>query len=167
MNKLLKFLRNLPVVIAALALTCAVTIMVVNVITRYFFSFTFPGYEEIIVICFSYTVFLGGAAAYFEGNHYSVDALVNFFPRIVRQLISIAVRLFMIVSSAYLTRVAWQLSLSALTKRFAASRIPYFYFDLPACICFGLIMIYTIIFLYKDVKTLVKGDYEEKEEPVE
>ena len=154
MKKLCNFFYSLPIYIAATALVISITIMAFNVITRYLLNFTIAGYEEIVIICFSYTVFLGGAAAYKEGMHYGIDLVVKRFPKDIQVLLQIFVRLLMISISVLLTILSWRLASGAWIKRMPATKIPYFYFDIPAVISFFLITVYSIVFLHQDIKSL-------------
>lgn len=62
-NRLKFILSNLPELIAGITLFSAIGITTVNGVGRYLFSRTLVWNDEVVAICFAYTVFFGSAAA--------------------------------------------------------------------------------------------------------
>ncbi len=160
MKKVFQKLNTIPLYVAAITLAAAITIMVINVITRYIFRFTIAGYEEVVVTCFSYTVFFGSAYAFYEGMHYGVDALVKKLPNVLGIIMTLLRDLIILAVSLYLTKLSFSLAIKATTKLMPATNIPYFFFDIPVTFCFGIISIYSIIDIIKDGKRLFLKDTE-------
>ncbi len=154
MKKTIQILNNIPLYIAAVGLVAAITIMVINVITRYIFNFTVAGYEEIIVICFSHTVFFGSAYAFYEGMHYGVDAIVNKLPPALKEFFVILKNLIIIVVCAYVAKLALSLANKAWIRLMPATNIPYFYFDIPVFFSFALMAVYAVVDLVKEIRRM-------------
>lgn len=163
-KKVFQTINTIPLYIAAATLVVAITIMVINVITRYVFGFTVAGYEEVVVTCFSFTVFFGSAYAFYEGMHYGVDALMNKLPQKMGIFMAIVKDLIIIAVCLYIAKLSLSLATKAWTKLMPATNIPYFFFDIPVFFSFALMSIYSILDLVKDVTSLFQKKPDSNEE---
>ena len=145
-------LRNFPLLAASCGLCVSVFVTVVNVATRYCFRFTIPGYDEVIVIGFAYTVFIGAAVAYRRNLHFGIDLAVNCLSERWRWAVALFVRVLLTAVNGYLTWLSWVLMNRAWRKIMPASQIPYAWFDLSAVIGFGLMTWYSFVLLYEFLK---------------
>ncbi|MCC8059300.1 MAG: TRAP transporter small permease subunit [Clostridiales bacterium] len=154
MKKLIKFLDNLPLVISGTALTLSIILCFVNVIGRYFFSFTFNGFSAVMTLCFAYCVFVGSGAAYRYGMHYGVDVFVASLSPGGKAISKVLLDVLMILIMAFGTYLSFVLSLKATSKTLEGLNISYFWYDLSAVIGFAYSFIWSLIFMIKDYKKM-------------
>lgn len=153
MNKKAKWiLVNLPELIAAIALTVAVTDTVVNAFTRYVLGFTYSGSSEIVSIAFVWTIFPGAAAAYKKGMHYGIDLVIMKLPPSVRRVAKVLSRLFIVVVLGIMAYLSFLLLKQVGTKKMPATYISYFWYDLPAVLSFIFMAIYSVYQLIKEIQ---------------
>ena len=154
MKKILTALRNLPLVAASAALILSILLCFMNVVTRKLFSFTFNGFDAMMTLCFGYTVFVGSAAAYEKGMHYGVDVLVSALPAGAKAAAKVALDVVMVMVMVCGTYLSVVLSVNALGKTMEGLNIPYFWYDLAAVIGFGYSTVFSLEFLWRDVRAL-------------
>lgn len=146
---LLWLLYNLPTVIAGAAGVMSLLLITINVIGRYVFNNSIPGIDELVVICFSYLVFIGAASAYRAKMHYGIDVFVNLLPQRMHRAMAIVTQIILIVLSVYVTYLAVSFANAAWTRTTIYWHIPYFFVDIPIAVGFAFILIYSLINLYK------------------
>lgn len=153
---------RIPELIGSVALFFTITISVVNAICRYCLGFTIGGADEYIAIMFAWLVFSAGAAAYRRGMHYGIDLAVNMLPGKVRQAVAVVVRLITVVLLVALTYLSYVLFANVGPKILTATRISYRWLDASMIYGFGMMVIYSVMFLIRDIKALF-GKAEAKE----
>ena len=93
MRKLYKIVKwildYVPEIIAIVALCFAVLASAANAFSRYTFSHTFLGYDELVRIAFAWVVFPGAAAAYWRHMHFGIDLIVNMVPAKIRKILDL------------------------------------------------------------------------------
>ena len=67
--------------IAAILLAAMSTIAFLNVLSRYFFHFSFAASEEITVNCFVWLTLVGSGIAFERGSQLGMVSLYNLFPK--------------------------------------------------------------------------------------
>ena len=97
-------LKNLEEIIASIAITMTVLIVIVNVILRYGFGFVVPWSEELSVVCFIWAVYSGISSCYKHKLHMGVDILVNFLPDHFKHPFSLIIALFLMVLNILMTK---------------------------------------------------------------
>ena len=157
------FLR-LPEIIAGIALVFAISLTTVNAFTRYFLHFTIKGSDEFCIIAFAWMVFPGCAAAYRRKMHYGIDMLVNALPKKVQVFVNLFAQFLVTVLTAVLTYLSWVLCANVGSKIMTATRISYTVFDSAMVVGFGLMTVYSLIFLVQDIRVLPAKLRENKEE---
>lgn len=151
-----KILHSIPLVIASAALFCAIALCFVNVVTRYFFSFTYNGLDAAITLCFAYTVFVGSAAAYKLKMHYGVDSFVATLSAQNRAAAQVLLDILLLVIMLCGTYLSVVLSVKAMGKTVEGLNIPYFWYDLSAVIGFLYCTVYSAEFLAEDIRDAKK-----------
>ena len=141
-----------PEIVAGIALTFAISLATINAFTRYALSFTIKGSDEYICIAFAWLVFLGGAAAFRRNMHYGIDLVVNFFPKKARAVVDLFTRILITFIMYVLTYLSVLLCVNVRGKIFTATHISYLALDLAVLVGFGLMAVYSTVFLIKDVK---------------
>ncbi|MBK5254263.1 MAG: TRAP transporter small permease [Peptostreptococcaceae bacterium] len=79
-------------VCVVITISVMATLVFSNAILRYIFNTSIPETEEIARFCFIWTVFLGIIAAYKDGEHVSVDILVDNLTGIPKKAIKLIAR---------------------------------------------------------------------------
>lgn len=157
MKKLVRFLENdLPLVISGTALTASVVLAVVNAVCRYTISHVINGADAWITLCFAYTVYVGGAAAFKRGAHYGVDIFVAQLSKRNKQIVQVVLDLLTLIIMLLGLWLSIQLTMKAGNKTFEGLRMPYTIYDMSAVVGFGYSVIYAAEFLVKDAKELTR-----------
>ncbi|MGI6030267.1 MAG: TRAP transporter small permease [Eubacteriales bacterium] len=155
-----KFLYHLDDVIASICLIITILIVVVNVTCRYLLNITFQWAEELATICFVWVVFVGAASAYKHNLHVGIDVLVNLFHGKVRKGLTLFVDLVLILSNVLLTVLSAQFAIYGSVKPTGVLRIPYTYVNISATVGFGLMLIYSLVFFWRDLRKFNQPDEE-------
>ena len=157
----LKKLRLLPDLIAGIAILVIICLETGQCIDRYCFRKTMMFVDDIVVICFSWAVFVGAAAAYRRKMHYGLEVIINRFgPRSKPYYIAF-VQFLAMVLFGYLTYRSVILYIKSGSKILATTRISYKWVDAGAIVGFALMTVYSLEFLIEDIKKL-KANKEEK-----
>jgi TRAP-type C4-dicarboxylate transport system permease small subunit len=143
--------HHIPELIGGIALTCAITITVVNAFCRYAFGFTYAGSDELVIMGFGWTVFPGAAAAFRRKMHMGIDVLINIFPETIRRITEFCLSVFIVIINAYLTFLGFYLATHAWQKIMPATRIPYFYLDMAFVVGFAFMTWYSILNVYESI----------------
>ncbi len=89
-------LRNIEEILASIAISITVLVVIVNVVLRYGFNFVVPWSEELSVICFIWSVYLGISSCYKHKLHMGVDVMVAMLPAKVKPVFRLCVFCFFI-----------------------------------------------------------------------
>ena len=155
-------IRNLDAVITGTTLTICVFLVNANVIMRYFFNNPIRWSEEVVTSLFVWTVFIGSAYAYRKHAHLGVDVLVNLFPKnakvvvtnIVRVLELLVLTMLTVISSQYVYNLIYNRNGKLKIVLTDMLRIPKWWTGIAVPIGFGLSVLYSLYFMYKDIKAL-------------
>lgn len=90
------FLKNFEEILASLAISVTVFVVIINVILRYFFGFVVPWSEELSVICFIWSVYFGISSCYKHKLHMGVDVIMNLLPSAVKKPFRIGIAAFLL-----------------------------------------------------------------------
>lgn len=101
--------------ILAIALLTGIALNFVNVLGRYFFSFSLNGADEIEIYILIWIAFLGAAAVTWRGMHLRMDVLINACPAPLRLAAAIFEAIVFVGVAGF---VAWQ-SLQYVERIFA------------------------------------------------
>ncbi len=138
-------LCNWVELIAAIALVLACTITFINVIVRYFFtSFVIVGGEELTTLFIIWTVFMGAAVGYKHKMLFGIDVFVNLLPQLAKDILAWFGKIIILITSILLIYYGWIFAKNGWIRTTSNLGIPYFFLDIPVCICFAIIAYYTI-----------------------
>ena len=146
-------LRYFEEIFASIAISITVLIVILNVILRYGFGFVIPWTEELSVICFIWSVYLGGSSCYKNKLHLGVDVVIAQLPRHWRDCYQVVLYTFLLVLNL---TILW-LSVDYLmlsSKVTPVMGISYFYINSVLVLSFALMTIHTIRFLVQEVQHL-------------
>lgn len=161
-KNVLKWLAiHFPELIAGVALIVAIFMAGATAFSRYVFQYTYGGNDEITCIAFAWVTFLGTAAAYRCKMHYGVDLVVNSLPERIRPVVGIVTQVIILIIMVILTGLSWKLTSSVGDKVWTYTRISYAVSDMALVLGFGLMTIYSAIFLVQDIKKLMNHENKE------
>lgn len=152
----MKALKHLEEIIGIAFLILFVGLAIVNVILRYFFSFILSWAEELILIAFVWSVYLGAITAYRTDHHVAIDFIVERMPKKVQKIIGYGVDILILVLSVYMTYLGIILCMRVGAKSTYVLKLSYVFIDLTVVVCFGAISIFGI---YKLIMRFM-GKYE-------
>ncbi len=111
---------------SAIFLIASVAINFANIIGRYFFSFSIPWAEEIMLFLMVGCVFTGCCAVAWEGRQIRMDVVVNMLPPKLRELVNVLSELVLIATAIAVTVFAWPVitELAAFDERSQAANFP-------------------------------------------
>ena len=144
-----KALLELPTLIAGIAGIISLLLITVNVIGRYVFRHSIPGIDELVVICFSWLVFVGAASAYRAKMHFGIDVFINMLPKGGQRIMEIITHIMIVVLSCYVVYLGVNFAVAAWTRTTIYWHIPYFFVDIPIAVGFFFILIFALMDLYK------------------
>jgi len=153
-------LTNLDAIITGITLTICVVLVNANVIMRYFFNSPIHWAEEVVTSLFVWTVFIGSAYAYRKHSHLGVDILVNILPatvkKVVKAVMSVVELLVLImltvISSQYVYHLLYNNAGKLKIVKTDLLRVPKWWTGIAVPIGFGLSVIYSLYFMYKNVR---------------
>ena len=93
-------LSNFELYLGGLFISCTVIITIINVFTRYCLGFTFFWNQEVALIGFVWTIFLGAAGAFKHKMMMGVDFLLQVTHGRTRKVIRLAGSLFVLLIAA-------------------------------------------------------------------
>lgn len=101
-NKMLSFLGNLDIVVAAAVLAILVVLTFLGVIWRYVLSAPFTWLEEVQMACMVWIVFAAGGAAFRTGNHVAIEMVVDLMPKKLQKVVEILISVVVVAVIGYL-----------------------------------------------------------------
>lgn len=107
-------LRNLIEIITAFLTVCFTILVFLQVLFRYVLRYPLTWSEELTMIVFQWSVFLGAAVAVRHGVHYKLDILVRHFPMKLKSYAEIFVSI--IIGVVALTMLIKGYAMVLLTK---------------------------------------------------
>jgi len=152
-----KVLSNFELILASTCIIITTSLVMLNVILRYFFKTGLYWSEEVATACFVWSVFIGAAAGYKHKAHVGVDMLVNLCPPTLKKIIIIVVDLILLLINGYITYIAViYLSLSY-KKPTPVLGISTAYISSSILVSFALMTIYAVYFLIQDIRKNTEG----------
>ena len=141
MKFIIKYFEEL---LASLAITIVVLSAFYGVISRYILNNPVAWSNEIATISFTWTVFLGAAAAWKHNKHIHLDLVYDFFPKSIKIVSDWLKNLILGVFFIFVLYLSIQFTITAYNKPTAILRIPFSYVDVPVVIFFISIIIRSI-----------------------
>lgn len=158
-----KILQNLPEILAGAALFTIVFMETAQTIYRYTLSHTFIFVDDVAVVCFSWAIFAGAAAAYRAKMHYGLDVLVNSISPKYKNKYMIILDLLITLAFGYFLYYSFVLFKNAGPKILMTTGISYRWIDGALVYGFLMMFIYSIEFFIEDIRKnkTVKKEQEE------
>lgn len=130
--------------LASIAISIVVISAFYGVISRYILNNPVAWSNEVATIAFTWTVFLGAAAAWKSNKHIHLDLVYNFFPNKIKIISDWLKNIILIVFIAFALYLSIQFTITAYNKPTAILRIPFSYVDVPVVIFFSSVIIRSI-----------------------
>ena len=141
MKFIIKYFEEL---LASAAIIIVVLSAFYGVISRYILNNPVAWSNEIATIAFTWTVFLGAAAAWKYDKHIHLDLVYDFFPKRIKIVSDWLKNLILAVFFIFVLYLSIQFTITAYNKPTAILRIPFSYVDVPVVIFFISIIIRSI-----------------------
>jgi TRAP-type C4-dicarboxylate transport system permease small subunit len=130
--------------LASIAISIVVISAFYGVISRYILNNPVAWSNEVATIAFTWTVFLGAAAAWKSNKHIHLDLVYNFFPNKIKIISDWLKNIILILFIAFALYLSIQFTITAYNKPTAILRIPFSYVDVPVVIFFSSIILRSI-----------------------
>ena len=155
-NPVFEKIRLLPDLVAGVAITVIIALETMQCIARYFFRNTFLFVDDVVVICFSWAVFIGAAVSYRRKMHYGLEIIKNRFGDKAKPYYLACLQLLITALFAYLSFRSIILYINSGSKILSTTRLSFKWVDAGAVIGFVLMTVYSLEFLVTDLKGLVE-----------
>jgi TRAP-type C4-dicarboxylate transport system permease small subunit len=113
-------------ILIAFFLAVMITLVFMNVVFRYLFSWGFAWSEEIARLCFIYLVYLGAIGAMRDNRHLLIDSVLNRAPPVCQKIIYALAQGCVIWLMVILTQGSWGLAIQNLNDNWVATKFPTF-----------------------------------------
>ena len=143
-------LSNFELYLGGLFISCTVIITIVNVFTRYCLGFTFFWNQEVALIGFVWTIFLGAAGAFKHKMMMGVDFLLQVTHGRTRKVIRLAGSLFVLLIAATMLCLSSSYILKS-RKVTPVLEISYKWLNLSIIIAFVLMTIYAAYNVFNEI----------------
>lgn len=140
-----KILKHFEEVLGCFLLAVYVGLTLLNVILRYCFDFVLSWGEEVILIAFLWSVFLGTITAFRLDRHVAIDVIVTRLPRRVQHILYFAMDALVLALNLYLTYLGAVLCMNVGVKTTYVLKISYVYIDIALVISFGLMAVFGMV----------------------
>ncbi len=163
-QRFIHILKNLDAYFAGFMFAITLTLVVVNVFTRYCLNYIIPWGEEIATSCFVYTTFVGGAWCLRTRQLVGVDMLVERLPYKAARIVNCVTDFIILFLNAYLTKLSYQYTYKGRIKTMPITKVSSVWLNSAMIIGFGLMTIYSVYNLYKSIKAVNAAPAANKEE---
>jgi len=145
------FLKNFEEILASIAISVTVLMVIINVFLRYGFGFVVPWSEELSVICFTWSVYLGISSCYKHKLHMGVDVIIGFLPDGAKRPFRLVISSFLLILNIVLAYLSFDYTMLS-TKVTPVMGMSYFTINGVLIVCFSLMAIHTLKFIKDDLK---------------
>ena len=149
------YLSNLEEILCGFFLVSMVSLVIVNVLLRFLFSYSITWAEEVSTICFVWSVFVGASAVYKHKMDIGIDVLILTLPFSAQQYIRLFVSVLLLLINGYIfymsivfTSIAWE-------KPTAVLGVSSAIFNSALIVGFGMITFHTVGFIRDDIRNLL------------
>ena len=149
------YLSNLEEILCGFFLVSMVSLVIVNVLLRFLFSYSITWAEEVSTICFVWSVFVGASAVYKHKMDIGIDVLILTLPFSAQQYIRLFVSVLLLLINGYIfymsivfTSIAWE-------KPTAVLGVSSAIFNSALIVGFGMITFHTVGFIRDDIKNVL------------
>lgn len=155
-------LKYLSECIAGTAIVIIVLLLAAQCIGRYAFKYTFFFVDDVVVCCFAWLVFAGGAAAYRRKMHYGLELVTNTIPEKVKPYFNVAIQTVITALFAYLTYLTIVLFAKSGAKILYTTGISYRVIYAAAIYGLFVMTLYSVIFTVNYIREI--ADKKKREE---
>lgn len=138
-------LRNWELTLAAIALLVVVVSVSFGVISRYVTQTSATWATELASLSFTWTVFLGAAAAFRRDMHVSVDLIIRLLPARWSTAVTWAMDLLLLVFLPYALYLAISIAIDAAGRPSPVLRISFLYVYGAVVLCFASIFVHHVL----------------------
>lgn len=150
-TRLKSLLNNIDEILCGTALLAMISLVSINVFSRYVFNFSISWAEEVATICFVWSVFMGASATYKKNLDMGIDLFISKVPEAYRLAVAIVTRCILLAITGYIFFMAIVFTKIAWMKPTAVLGVSSSVFNSALVVGFGLITFYTIRFIYIDL----------------
>ena len=143
------FINNIEEIIASFAIIIVVISAFYGVVSRYILNNPIAWSNEVATISFTWTVFLGAAAAWKNNKHIHLDLIYNFFPNKIKIISDLVKNIILAVFFLFVLYLSIHFTITAYNKPTAILRIPFSYVDVPVVIFFLSVILRSIQKIFK------------------
>ena len=135
---------------ACILLLAAISIdLLLGVFSRYVLERTFVWYDKVARLCFMWLVFLGAAVAVRSGAHFGLDVVVASLPPPAQRFLRLLTPLTVIVFSAALIWLGWDLMRHGATQTTAVMGMPVSWVYAAMPVGAALMVFYAVTSLFE------------------
>ena len=146
----MRFIRNFEEILASIAISVTVLMVIINVFLRYGFGFVVPWSEELSVICFIWAVYFGISSCYKHKLHMGVDVIVAMLSDNAKRPFRLVISTFLLILNIVLTYLSVNYTMLS-TKVTPVMGMSYFTINGVLVVCFSLMTIHTLKFIKDDL----------------
>ena len=132
-------------------------IIFIQVIWRYLFRSPFIWPEELAKLLFVWSSLLGAAIGLRRGSHFRIDFFINSLSKKGRAIFDLTTDIFLCFLVSYWGWQGIRGLNAAILQHFAALQISMVWLYIPLPVCCGLMLLFLLIQLYRDVNALIRS----------
>lgn len=149
----LKFiLDNFEDLIASFFIVITTILVIVNIVMRYVLNSGIVWSEEVATGCFVWSVFIGAVAVFKHRGHVGVDLVVKRLPLGLQKVVTTLMDIILVLLNGYMTYLSFLYIQSSYVKMTPVLGISSAYISSSVLIAFFMMTIYSIKFVYDDLK---------------
>ncbi|MEH6451630.1 MAG: TRAP transporter small permease [Psychromonas sp.] len=146
----MRFIKNFEEILASIAISITVLMVIINVFLRYGFGFVVPWSEELSVICFIWAVYFGISSCYKHRLHMGVDVVIALLPDAAKRPFRLVISCFLLILNIILAYLSYDYTMLS-TKVTPVMGMSYFTINGVLFVCFSLMAIHTLKFIKDDL----------------
>ncbi|UGA56606.1 TRAP transporter small permease [Vibrio sp. VB16] len=148
----MRFITNIEEILASIAISITVLMVIINVFLRYGFGFVVPWSEELSVICFIWAVYFGISSCYKHKLHMGVDVIMTLLPDSAKRPFRLVIACFLLILNVILAYLSFDYTMLS-TKVTPVMGMSYFTINGVLIVCFSLMAFHTLKFIKDDLKS--------------
>jgi TRAP-type C4-dicarboxylate transport system permease small subunit len=152
-KNLINVVKNLEEILASIAISITVILVIANVVLRYGFGFIMPWAQELAVLCFIWAVYLGISSCYKHNLHMGVDAILSVLPKNMIVPFKLSISFFLLGLNGVLAYLSYEYTMLS-SKTTPVMGVSYFWVNIVLILCFGLMAFHTVRVILNDIRTL-------------
>jgi len=161
-NKIKFFIKNFEEIVCGTFITVMVSIVITNVISRYFFNSGIYWAEEVATISFVWSVFVGASATYKHKMNIGIDFLIKKGSVRFQKLTQLVVDVMLLIITGYILYLSLVFTKASAIKPTAVLGVSSVVVNGALVVGFGLMTIHAIRFLYQDILKFIKNNEEKQ-----